>query len=46
MHHVRKKRKWDKSDPCKEHKTVPGGMRIQWARAIGLLAAQWGINTG
>ena len=32
--------------PCKEHETVPGWMRILWARATGLLAAPWGINTG
>ena len=36
----------DRSDPCKEHETVPGWMRILWARATGLLAARWGINTG
>ena len=24
----------------------PGWKRIQWARATGLLAARWGINTG
>ena len=34
------------SDPCEAHKTVPGWMRIQWARATGLLAARWGINMG
>ena len=28
------------------HEAVPGLMRIQWARATGLLAARWGINTG
>ena len=28
------------------HKTVPRWMRIQWARATGLLAAWCGINTG
>ena len=33
-------------DPCWAHKTVLGWMRIQWARATGLLAARWGINTG
>ena len=34
------------SDPCWAHKTVPGWMRIQWARATGLLTARWGINRG
>ena len=29
-----------------DHETVPGWMRILWARATGLLAARWGINTG
>ena len=36
----------DRSNPCKEHETVPGLMRILWARATGLLAARRGINTG
>ena len=36
----------ERSDPCEEHETVPGWMRILWARATGLLAARWGINTG
>ena len=36
----------DRRDPCGEHKTVPGRMRILWAHAKGLLAARWGINTG
>ena len=36
----------DRSNPCEEHETVPGCMRILWARATGLLAARWGINTG
>ena len=35
----------DRSDPCKEHETVPGWMRILWARATALLAAWWGKNT-
>ena len=26
--------------------TVPGWMRILWARATVFLAARWGINTG
>ena len=43
---MRGRRRLDRSDPLKEHKTVPGWMRILWARATGLLAAQWGINTG
>ena len=34
------------SDQCQGHETVPGWMRIQCARAKGLLAARWGINTG
>ena len=37
---------WDRSDPCNAHKMVPGWMRIQSARATGLLAARWGRNTG
>ena len=45
-HHLRGKRGWFRSDPCKAHKTVPGEMRIKWAPATGLLAARWGINTG
>ena len=40
------KRGRNRSDPCKEHETVPGWMTIQWARATWLLAARWGINTG
>ena len=36
----------DRSDPCEEHETVPGWMRILWAHATGLLAALWGIITG
>ena len=36
----------DRSDPCEEQETVPGWMRILWARATGLLVAWWGINTG
>ena len=40
------KRRRDGSDPCKAHKTVPGWNRIQRARATGLLAAWWGMNTG
>ena len=43
---MRGRRGVDRSDPCKEHKTVPGWMRILWASATGLLAARWGINTG
>ena len=43
---VRARRGVDRSDPCKEHETFPGWMRILWARATGLLAAQWGKNTG
>ena len=43
---VRGSRGVDRSDPCKEHETVSGWMRILWARATGLLAARWGINTG
>ena len=43
---VRGRRGVDRSDPCKQHETVPGWMRILWARATGLLAARWGINTG
>ena len=41
-----RKKGLDRSDPCREHETVPGWMRILWARATGLLAARWGINTG
>ena len=29
----------DRSDPFKEHETVSGWIRIQWARATELLAA-------
>ena len=36
----------DRTNPCEEHETVPGWMRILWAHATGLLAARWGINTG
>ena len=36
----------DSSDPCPGHQMVPIWMRIQGARAKGLLAARWGINTG
>ena len=36
----------DRWDPCKEHETVPGWIRILWARATGLLAARLGVNTG
>ena len=36
----------DRSDPWKEHKRVPGWMRIQWACATGLLAARWGRSRG
>ena len=36
----------DRSDPWKEHETVPGWMRILWGCATGLLAARLGINTG
>ena len=43
---VRGRRGVDRSDPCNEHETVPGWMRILWARTTGLLAARWGINTG
>ena len=43
---MRPKRRFDRSDPCREHETVPGWMTIQWARATGLLAARSGINTG
>ena len=43
---MRRRRGMDRSDPCEEHETVPGRMRILWARATGLLAARWGINTG
>ena len=38
------KRGREGSDPCKPHETVPGWMRIQWARATGLcsyLAHLW-----
>ena len=28
----------DRTDPCKEHQTIPRWMRIQWARATRLLA--------
>ena len=35
-----------RTDPFKGQETVPGWMRIQWARATGLLAARWGTNTG
>ena len=45
-HRVRGRRGVDRSDLCNEHETVPGWMRILWARAAGLLAARWGINTG
>ena len=43
---MRGRRGVDRSDPYNEHETVPGWMRILWARATGLLAARWGINTG
>ena len=43
---VRGRRGVDRSDPCKVHETVPGWMWILWARAMGLLAARWSINTG
>ena len=46
MRLVRGRRGVDRSDPCEEQETVPGCMRILWARATGLLAARWGINTG
>ena len=46
MRRVRGRRGVDRRDPCKEHETVPGWMRILRARATGLLAAGWGINTG
>ena len=46
MHRVRRGRGVDRSNPCEEHKTVPGWMRILWARGTGLLAARWGIKTG
>ena len=36
----------DSSGERKQHKAVPGWMRIQWARTTGLLAACWGMNTG
>ena len=45
-HNVRGTRGWDRSDPCKEHETVPGWMGILWARGTGLQAARWGINRG
>ena len=38
--------KGDRSNLCKEHKTIPEWMRMQWARATRLLAARWGINMG
>ena len=44
--HRTKGRGREGSDPCYAHETVPGWMRIQWARATRLLAARWGINTG
>ena len=44
--HRRADRGQEGGDPCQAHKTVPGWMKIQWARATGLLAARWGINTG
>ena len=40
--HVRRKRGWDRSDPCTVHKAVHG----QQARPTELLAAGWAINTG
>ena len=40
------KRGREESGLCKAHETVPEWMRIQWARATGLLAARWAINTG
>ena len=43
---VRGRRGVDRSDPCKDHKTVPGWMGVLWARATELLAARPGINTG
>ena len=43
---MRAKMGQDRSDPCKEHQTFTGWMRILWAHATGLLPAQWGINTG
>ena len=46
MRRVRGRMGVDRSDACKEHETVLGWMRILWARATGLLAARWGINTG
>ena len=42
----RREREREGSDPCKAHKTVPRWIRIQWARATGLLADRWGKNTG
>ena len=46
MRRVRGGRGVDRSDPCKEHETVSGCMMILSARATGLLAALWAINTG
>ena len=44
--HRREGRGQEGSDPCEAHKADPRWMRIQWARATGLLAARWGISTG
>ena len=46
MRRVRGGRGVDRSDPCEEHETVPGWMRIMRARATGLLAAFPGMYTG
>ena len=46
MRRVRGGRGVDSSDPCEEHETVPGWIRILWACTMGLLAARWGRNTG
>ena len=43
---MRGRRGVDRSDPCEEHEMVPRWMSVLWARATGLLAAWWGINTG
>ena len=46
MQHVRGKMGRDRSDPCKEAKTVPGQMRILSADASGFAGSPWGISTG
>ena len=37
---MHRKRGQNRSNPCKEHETVPGSRRIEFARATRLLAAR------